>query len=69
MMEWIGGDDAHLLFTDADAADTPTLNKEEYDDAALDLLALVFTLIKILYLKGQLGVLPSLFRLVEPTRM
>ncbi|CAM9673495.1 unnamed protein product [Chrysoparadoxa australica] len=41
---------------------------ETYSATDLDLLALYFTIAKILYIKGSLAVLPDLVRLIEPCR-
>ena len=55
-----------------DISDTdihPTASsKEEYDGDALDLLAISFTLVKLLYLRGRLHRLPAVFKVIEPTR-
>lgn len=56
-----------------DDASTPwhssNAEKEAYDDDALDLIAIGFTMIKLLYLQGNLQALPALYRTMEPTRM
>ena len=43
-------------------------SKEPLSDDALDVLAIGFTLIKLLYLQGRLSALPELYRVIEPTR-
>jgi len=43
-------------------------SKEEYDPDALDLLAIAFALVKLLYLQGKLHKLAALYRVIEPTR-
>lgn len=43
-------------------------NRQPLDDDALDLLAIGFTLIKLLYLQGRLDALPGLYRCIEPAR-
>ena len=42
--------------------------KATLDENALDVLAIGFTLIKLLYLQGRLAALPALYRVLEPTR-
>ncbi len=44
-------------------------DKEEYDGDALDLLALAFTMVKLLYLQGKLHRLGALFKVIEPSRL
>lgn len=46
-----------------------TFSSERFDGSSLDFLALAFTLVKILYSQGKLNKIPSLFRLIEPTRL
>jgi hypothetical protein len=41
---------------------------ELYDNDSFDVLALTFTLVKILYLHNALKLLPSLIRVIEATR-
>ena len=41
---------------------------EEYDADSLDLLAIAFTLVKMLYLQGKLHRLGALFKIIEPSR-
>ena len=43
-------------------------SRQQLDDDALDLLAIGFTLIKLLYLQGRLDALPGLYRCIEPAR-
>jgi hypothetical protein len=43
-------------------------HKEEYNDADLDLLAIGFTAVKLMYCEGRLTDLPPLFRVIEPAR-
>ena len=43
-------------------------DKEEYDPDSLDLLAISFALVKLLYLQGKLHKLAAVYRIVEPTR-
>ena len=43
--------------------------RQKLSDVALDLLALLFTLVKVLYNCGNLGVLPDLIKLIEPVRL
>lgn len=42
--------------------------KEEYDANALDLLAIAFALVKLMFLQGNLHRLAALFKVIEPTR-
>jgi hypothetical protein len=43
--------------------------EEEYDAESLDVLALLFTLVKLLFLHGNaLPLLPALLHAIEPTR-
>lgn len=41
---------------------------EDWDSPSLDFMALVFTVVKILYFKGSLNRLPQLINMIEPTR-
>jgi hypothetical protein len=43
-------------------------DKEEYDPDSLDLLAISFALVKLLYLQGKLHKLAAVYRVIEPTR-
>ena len=43
-------------------------HKEDYNDADLDLLAIGFTVIKLMFFEGRLADLPPLFRIIEPAR-
>ena len=54
--------------TKKDAFETPDLqaNNTEYTDNERYLLALFFTLIKLLFIKGELAVIPSLLACLEP---
>jgi len=44
-------------------------NHVEYSQDDYDLLAILFTVVKILYHKGNLGILPELVKAVEPLRI
>lgn len=44
------------------------VSPQVYDGDDLDLLAMYFTLVKVLYLQGSLAIIPSIIRLIEPTR-
>lgn len=46
-----------------------TLEKEQYDDNSLDIFAIAFTAIKILYVLGELQALPQIFHVIESSRM
>jgi tetratricopeptide (TPR) repeat protein len=43
--------------------------EEKLSDNDLDLLALAFTMVKILYLQGRISVLPLLYEVIESTRI
>ena len=45
------------------------LNRLEFDSDALDIMAIFFTVVKILYHQGKFGCLPSFIREVERARM
>jgi hypothetical protein len=44
------------------------IQKETYDDASLDLLALGFAMVKLLFVRGLLAPIPELARIIEQTR-
>lgn len=46
-----------------------TWNQCLYNDVELDLLALYFTVVKILYLQGSLSILPLFLNILEPLRL
>ena len=44
-------------------------SKQLYDNTSLDLLAVAFTIVKLLYLQGRFDRLPAVYRCVERSRM
>lgn len=51
--------------------DIPMINEDEkeiYSDIALDGMALVMAIVKILFLKGELSTIPEIIEAFEPTR-
>ena len=65
-IKWCKDDDGYMEFSDQSSSSSVT--NEEYDANSLDLLALGFTLVKILYAQGKMSLLLSLFRVIERTR-
>jgi hypothetical protein len=61
--------DGSISVERAAGADTAGDSKEEYSDNELDLLAIGFTAVKILYHMGNLSVLPGLYKVIEPVRL
>jgi hypothetical protein len=47
---------------------SPQLPQEKFDDPSLDLLALGFTALKLLYSRGLLAVIPKVVLALEATR-
>ena len=43
-------------------------DKQVYDNTSLDLLAVAFTVVKLLYLQGRLDRVPAIYRCVERTK-
>ena len=67
-VKWCNNDDGYIDFTDQISSSSTCTDKEQYDLNSLDLLAVGFTMVKVLYAQGKFSMLPSLFRLIEPTR-
>lgn len=47
----------------------PSGEPEKFSDVDLDILAIAFTTVKILYLLGRIADIPILFSIIEPTRL
>lgn len=54
---------------EGDCGSVEESGRQIYDNSSLDLLAVAFTVVKLLYLQGRLDRLPAVYRCVERTRM
>ena len=63
----------HVVVDGQDLGDLPragvTPGREKYTPETLDLMAIFFTLVKVLYHCGNISVLPDIVKVVEPARL
>jgi tetratricopeptide (TPR) repeat protein len=68
-IEYPSTDDSGDVTIDSGLISPSEHGSYSYSEVELDLLALFVTAVKILYLQGNISLLPALFRLLEPCRL